>query len=173
MMTLIVAVDREWGIGYKGDLLARVRADLRHFKDLTAGKTVIYGSNTLLTFPGAKPLKNRKNIILHPDPAFAVEGATVVHSIPELLAYTEAHGEEEFVVIGGASVYRQLLPFCSFAYVTKFDRSFEKDVYFENLDESPEWALLKTEAPFFSSGKTDTVDGMPCRYTVYIRARTL
>lgn len=173
MMKLIVAVDREWGIGYKGDLLARVRGDLRHFKELTAGKTVIYGSNTLLTFPGAKPLKNRKNIILHPDPAFAVEGALVVHSIPELLACVEAHKEEEYIVIGGASVYRQLLPYCSCAYVTKFDRSFDKDVYFEDLDKSPEWALLCCEAPQYSSAETDTVDGMPYRYTVYIRARKL
>ena len=172
MMELIVAVDREWGIGYKGDLLARVRGDLRHFRELTAGKTVICGSNTLLTFPGAKPLKNRKNIILHPDPSFAVEGAQIVHSIPELLSYTEEHKEEKFIVIGGASVYRQLLPYCSFAYVTKFDRSFDKDVYFDNLDEDPDWSLLRTEAPLYS-GAGDTVDGMPYRYTVYIRARKL
>ena len=173
MMELIVAVDREWGIGCKGDLLARVRGDLRHFRELTDGKTVIYGSNTLLTFPGGKPLKNRKNIVLHPDPAFAVEGALVVHSIPELLACTEAHKDEKYVVIGGASVYRQLLPYCSFAYVTKFDRSFEKDVYFEDLDKNPDWSLLMCKAPLVSHGDTDTVDGMPYRYTVYIKARKL
>ena len=96
-----------------------------------------------------------------------------MHSIPELLAYTEEHKDEEYIVIGGASVYRQLLPYCDTAYVTKFGRSFDKDVYFEDLDQSPEWTLLKSEAPLISCGDTDTVDGMPYRYTVYIKARKL
>ena len=83
-MKLVVAVDQEWGIGNKGDLLARVRADLLHFKELTLGKTVILGSNTLATFPGGKPLKNRKNLVLNPSADYHVEGATVVHSLDEL-----------------------------------------------------------------------------------------
>ena len=76
-MKMIVAVDREWGIGNKGDLLARIRADLMNFRNETAGKTVVLGSNTLATFPGGRVLKNRTNLVLHPDPAYAPEGAIV------------------------------------------------------------------------------------------------
>lgn len=73
-MKLVVAVDSEWGIGYRGDLLARVRADLRRFRSLTEGKVVILGSNTLATFPGGRVLKNRVNLVLHPDADYRPEG---------------------------------------------------------------------------------------------------
>ena len=168
-MELIVAVDSEWGIGYKGELLARVRDDLRNFKALTEGKTVILGSNTLATFPGGKPLKGRKNLVLHPSPDYTVEGAEVVHSLEELYAYVDAHPEQTFVVIGGASVYRQLLPRCTRAYVTKFERVFEKDVYFEDLDADPAWKQVFCGEVRYSNAETDTVGDMPYRYTVYER----
>ena len=83
-MKFIVAVDKEWGIGYKGDLLARVRADLKNFQLLTKEKIVVYGSNTLATFPGGRVLKNRTNIVLNPSPDYKPEGAIVVHSLDEL-----------------------------------------------------------------------------------------
>ena len=108
-MKLIVAVDKEWGIGYKGDLLARIRADLLNFRDLTAGKVVILGSNTLATFPGGKALKNRTNIVLHPSQDYKVENTTVVHSIEELLEEVKKYNTDDVFVIGGASVYRQML----------------------------------------------------------------
>jgi len=167
-MELVVAVDREWGIGYKGDLLAHVRADLTHFKELTLGKTVVYGSNTLATFPHGAPLKNRKNLILHPDPAFSVEGAQTLHSLDELYAYEKAHPEETIVVIGGASVYRQLLPACSRAYVTKFERTFRKDVWFENLDERPDWQLVSSGMRL-KAAPEDGVGGLHFRFCVYER----
>ena len=168
-MKLIVAVDKEWGIGYKGDLLIRVKGDLQYFKQFTLGKTVIYGSNTLATFPGGKPLPKRNNILLHPDPAYTVEGALVLHSIDEFLNYAETHSEEEFVVIGGASVYRQLLPFCDTALVTKFDGNFPKDVYFENLDRDPAWALAEESETMCTDPETDTVAGLSYKFTVYKR----
>ena len=80
-MKLVVAVDKEWGIGYRGDLLARVRADLQHFRALTEGKVVILGSNTLATFPGGRVLKNRTNLVLHPEESYRPEGAVVLHSL--------------------------------------------------------------------------------------------
>ncbi len=168
-MKLIVAVDREWGIGNKGELLARVRADLRNFREVTKGKTVILGSNTLATFPGGKPLKDRVNVVLHPDADYRPEGAVVVHSLEELMVYTGNHPEEEFIVIGGASVYRQLLPYCDTAYVTKFDASFEKDVYFENLDDRPEWKQVFEGEIQISDANTDSIGGMPFRFTEYRR----
>lgn len=168
-MELIVAVDLCWGIGYRGQLLAHVREDLRHFKKITEGKTVVYGSNTLLTFPGARPLKGRRNLILHPDPAFAVEGAKVLHSLDELYDDERAHPDQRYIVIGGASVYRQLLPACDTAFVTKFDRKFDADVFFEDLDARPDWYLAGSGEELFSSGDVDTVDGMPYRFLVYRR----
>lgn len=147
-MNIIVAVDSEWGIGYQGDLLARVREDLQNFARLTTGKTVILGSNTLATFPGGRILKDRRNIVLNPDPAYAPEGAVVAHSIEELFSIleqlkTQGLRSEDIFVIGGASVYRQLLPYCDRAYITQFLHSFPKDVWFPNLDEQPEWELVE------------------------------
>ena len=146
-MNVIVAVDAQWGIGNKGDLLARVKEDLQQFARLTTGKTVVLGSNTLATFPGGRVLKDRRNIVLNPDPAYAPEGAVVVHSLDELfekLKELEAQGvaSDDVFIIGGASVYKQMLPYCDKAYITKFQKSFEKDVYFPNLDEMPEWSVV-------------------------------
>ena len=163
-MNVIVAVDTDWGIGWRGDLLARVKEDLRNFARLTTGKTVILGSNTLATFPGGRVLKDRRNIVLNPDPAYAPEGAVVVHSIEELTAKLETLqkedglASEDVFVIGGASVYKQLLPYCSHAYVTEFLHRFEKDVWFPNLDELPEWKLISVSdtihAPYRGPGET-------------------
>ena len=168
-MKLVVAVDKEWGIGYNGGLLAAVKADLAHFKELTVGKTVILGSTTLKTFPGGKPLKNRKNIVLSRRADFCPEGATVLSSIEALLSYVKDHPQEEFVVIGGASVYKQLLPYCNTAYVTLFEENFRKDTYFPNLDTDPHWQCVSIGERQYSCGETDTIDGMPYRFAEYRR----
>ena len=157
-MNVIVAVDREWGIGYKGDLLARVKEDLQNFARLTTGKTVILGSNTLATFPGGRVLKDRQNIVLNPDVNYAPEGAVVVHSLDELFAKLDEMkkaglSDDDIFVIGGASVYRQLLPFCNKAYITKFAESSEKDVYFPNLDEMDEWKITDTSEEITAIGR--------------------
>ena len=146
-MNLIVAVDNNWGIGYKGDLLARVSTDLKNFRKVTGGKTVVYGSNTLATFPGGKVLPNRTNIVLNWDPDYAPEGAIVVHSLDELFEELKKYDTDDVFVIGGASVYNQLLPYCSKAYVTKFMKTFESDVRIPNLDEAEEWHQTAAEEP--------------------------
>lgn len=166
-MNLIVAVDREWGIGYKGDLLARVRADLRHFAELTKGKVVVYGSNTLATFPEGKVLKNRTNIVLNPDINYQPEGAIVVHSLDELFVELKKYITDDVFVIGGASVYNQLLPFCKKAYVTKFEKSFDKDTYIPNLDESPDWILTYAGESINTDNLTDTGGEFTFRFTIY------
>lgn len=171
-MKVIVAVDKEWGIGNKGDLLARIRADLMNFKKLTDGKTVILGSNTIATFPGGKALKNRVNLVLHPDLAYdAIEGATVVHSIGEALIYASRYPSDDVIVIGGASIYRQFLPYCNTAYVTKFDKSFEKDVYFPDLDASDEWECVSVGERQVSDENTDTEAGLGFYFTEYRRIK--
>ena len=168
-MKLIVAVDKEWGIGYKGDLLARVRADLFNFRDLTSGKVVILGSNTLATFPGGKALKNRTNIVLHPSQEYQPENTTVVHSIDELLEEIKKYNTDDVFVIGGASVYKQMLPYCNTAYITKFDKSYEKDVYFPTLDEDKEWSLVNTGEVQTSNAETDTEADLKFYFTEYKR----
>lgn len=146
-MNLIVAVDENWGIGYQGDLLARVSTDLKNFKRVTGGKTVVYGSNTLATFPGGRVLPNRTNIVLNWDPDYAPEGAIVVHSLEELFEELKKYPADEVFVIGGASVYNQLLPYCDKAYVTKFLKVFASDVRIPNLDEAEDWQLTEAEEP--------------------------
>ena len=168
-MKLVVAVDREWGIGNKGDLLARLRADLKNFQTLTSGKTVILGSNTLATFPGGRVLKNRTNIVLHPSPDYQPDGAVVVHSLDELHEKLKEFNTDDVFAIGGASIYRQLLPFCDTAYVTKFDKSFEKDVYFPNLDTDPAWECVSVGERQESNPETDTEAGLGFYFTEYRR----
>ncbi len=166
-MNLIVAVDKEWGIGYKGDLLARVRNDLKNFSYLTSGKIVVYGSNTLLTFPGGKVLKNRINIVLNPDPSFKPEGAIVVHSLNELFDELKKYNTEDVFVIGGASVYNQLLPYCAKAYITKFNKSFDKDTYIPNLDRSDSWRLVSTSEIMHTDSQTDTGGQFDYTFNLY------
>lgn len=170
-MNLIVAVDREWGIGNKGDLLARVRGDLRNFASLTSGKVVICGSKTLKTFPNGKPLKNRVNIVLSRDPELKIEGAQVAHSPEEVLLLTEKYDGGDVFVIGGAQIYRLLLPYCDCCYVTKFEKSFEKDAFFTDLDGSPEWALAYRGPLLRSCEETDTEKDMDYYFTKYRRIK--
>lgn len=168
-MKIIVAVDKEWGIGYKGDLLIRIKADLLNFKSLTVGKTVICGSNTVATFPGGKALKNRKSIVLNPSPDYHVEGATVVHSIAEALESVKNTDPDDVFVIGGASVYRQMLPFCDECIVTRIKRSFDKDVWFDDLDASDEWFLAKKGEARYTDAETDGTGDIEYSIDVYRR----
>ena len=174
-MNLVVAVDKNWGIGYRGNLLVRIREDLNNFAALTTGKTVVLGSNTLATFPRGAVLKNRTNIVLNPSPDYHPEGAIVAHSIDELHKILEDFDTDSVWVIGGMSIYRQLLPCCNRAYVTVIDADFVKDAYFPDLDEMPEWKRVFTgevreSAPEDQLGQlTDgTVPGkVTYRFTVY------
>lgn len=140
-MNIIVAVDSNWAIGHKNELLIRIPNDHKHFREETTGKVVILGRKTLDTFPQGLPLKNRTNIILSRNPGYQVKDALVVHSVEELLQMAQPYRKEDLYVIGGESVYRQLLPYCHVAHVTKIDRAYEADTYFPNLDASPEWEI--------------------------------
>ena len=158
-MNLIVAVDKNWAIGKGGDQLCYLKEDLKRFKELTSGHTVILGRKTLATFPGGRPLKNRDNLILSRDPGFQAEGAEVFHDVESLLA---AAPKDSFV-IGGGSVYKALLPYCDTAYVTKIDHAFpDADTFFPNLDEDPAWQAVSTGEPLEQ-------DGLVYRYVSYTR----
>jgi dihydrofolate reductase len=140
-MNLIVAVDKNWAIGYENKLLISIPEDMRFFREETTGKVVIMGRNTLETFPGGKPLKNRTNIIITSKPNFQINDGIVVHSVEEALKAVEGYNTKDIYVIGGASIYKQMLDYCEVAHVTKIDYVYHADTYFPNLDEMPEWVI--------------------------------
>lgn len=140
-MNLIVAVDKNWAIGLKNKLLVSIPADMKFFRETTTGKVVVMGRKTLESFPGGCPLKKRTNIVLTSDQNYQVKDAVVVHSVEELLKELKKYPEEEIYVIGGESIYRQLLPYCKTAHVTKIDHVYEADTYFPNLDEMKDWRI--------------------------------
>ncbi|MBO5564061.1 MAG: dihydrofolate reductase [Lachnospiraceae bacterium] len=140
-MKAIVAVDKNWAIGNKGQLLVSIPADHKMFRNETLGKVVVYGRKTLETFPMQKPLEGRENIILSANPSFAVKGALVVHGIEELFEKLRDYPTDDVYVIGGDSVYKQLVPYCNMIHVTKVDYEYEADAYFPNLDLDPDWVM--------------------------------
>lgn len=142
-MKLIVAVAKDWGIGKDGQMLTRNKEDMKFFRETTTGHVVIMGRKTLESFPNGKPLSNRDNIVITKDQSFAREGAYIVHSIEEAVEKAQecAKGEKVIFVIGGESIYRQMLSYCDTAYVTKMNQVYPADNYFPDLDELPEWKL--------------------------------
>ena len=111
-MNLIVAVDKNWAIGKSNKLLVSIPADMKFFRETTMGNVVVMGRKTLESFPGGQPLKKRTNIVLTKDKNYKVKDAIVVNSIEELLEELKKYNSESIYVIGGESIYRQLLPYC-------------------------------------------------------------
>lgn len=142
-MNVIAAVDANWAIGNKNQLLVQIPNDQKHFREETTGKVVVLGRKTLATFPQGMPLANRKNIILSRNPAFKVKNAVVVHSLETLLEELKQYPSEDIYIIGGGSIYEQLLPYCDICHITKIDQKYEADCYFPNLDEKKEWRLTQ------------------------------
>lgn len=140
-MNMIVAVDNNWAIGNKNELLVSIPADKKFFRQETTGNVVVMGRKTLDSFPGGMPLKNRTNIVLTGNRNYSVKDAIVVHDLDELLEKLKKYPSESVYVIGGGSIYRQLLPYCDVCHVTKIDHTYEADTYFPNLDEDEEWEI--------------------------------
>ena len=140
-MNLIAAVDQNWAIGNKNELLVRIPADQKFFRGTTTGKVVVMGRKTLESFPNGLPLKNRTNIVLTHDHTYKVPGAVVVHDMDELHEELKKYDSEDIYVIGGETIYRQLLDECDVAHITKIDYAYDADAYFPNLDERPEWKI--------------------------------
>lgn len=160
-MNIIVAVDENWAIGRNGEQLVYIPEDLKRFKALTMGHTVILGRKTLATFPGGRPLKGRRNLILSRKAGFAPEGAEVFSDLESLLAAAD----EDAFVVGGASVYEALLDRCDTAYVTRIAAAFPgADCWFPNLDLRPEWIIAR-EGPIQES------QGIQFRYVTYQKAK--
>ena len=135
-MEAIVAVFSDWGIGSEGTQQVVLKADRKHFRELTAGAAVLVGRRTMQDFPGGRPLKGRENLVLTRQ-NISIPGATVVHSEAE--AAEAAAQYERCLVIGGASVYRQMMPWVDTVHLTKIDLTPLSDSFFPNLDASPDW----------------------------------
>ena len=142
-MKAILSADRKWGLGYQGRLLVSIPSDLRFFRETTMGHVVVMGRKTLESFPGGQPLKNRVNVVLTTDKNYKVKDTVIVHTIEEMVDELKKYDSEDIFAIGGESIYRQLLPYCTKAYITKIDHAYDADTYFPNLDEDPEWEMTK------------------------------
>lgn len=138
-MKAIVHVDKKWGIGKDNGLMFRLPADMKFFRETTTGNTVVMGGNTLRSFPGGNPLKNRHNIVLSKT-LVERDDCKIVHSAEELFAAIKEQKGEVYV-IGGAAIYRMLLPYCSEVFVTKVDADGDADTFFSNLDEDENFSL--------------------------------
>ena len=159
-MIAIVAVDKNWGIGKDGEQIVYIPGDLKRFKDFTTGNTIILGRKTMYTFPGSKPLKGRRNLILSRTPDFAPEGAEVFPGLEELME--KVTDPDNTYVVGGASVYHTMIGQCDRAYVTKIDAEYPADCWFPNLDEDPNWVVE-------SEGEWMEHEGIRFRYVNYKR----
>ena len=157
-MQAIVCVSENWGIGRDGQLLFHLPADLKRFRALTLGKTVVLGSRTLATFPGGKPLPDRRCVVLTRGAADSTPGAETAHTVKEALALAG----DDAVVIGGASVYMLLLSRCDRVKVTKVYAAPKADSFFPNLDAHPDWRVESESEPMEENGLT-------FRYVDYVR----
>lgn len=158
IVNIIVAVDKNWAIGYKNKLLVRIPADQRFFQSETLHKAVIMGRKTFESLPEVIPLKDRLNVIITSNPDYKVNGAVVVNSIEKALEAVKDYKSEDVYVIGGESIYRQMLPFCDVAHVTKIDYAYQADTYFPNLDKMDDWII---------TGESDEQTYLDLIYTFY------
>ena len=152
MISAIVAVDKDWGIGYQGQLLEHLPPDMKYFKELTMGNIVIMGRKTWDSLP-VKPLTNRHNVIIsnsipetklpqiitdREDPVTFLQMSSLIQNWEKVKHFSN----KEIFIIGGGEIYKQLLPYCDRVYVTFIGKSHDNvDTYFPNLDKDPKWEV--------------------------------
>ena len=152
MIYAIVHVDKEWGIGKGNDMMFSLPKDMKFFRETTMGHTVVMGGKTLRSFPGGKPLKNRVNIVL--SRGQVCDECIFVRSYEELKSVMKARQNEDIFVIGGGEIYRELLPYCHGAYVTKVEAVGGAEVFFPNLDAHPDFVCEDEGEPVEDNGYT-------------------
>lgn len=145
-MDMILSADRSWGIGKSNKLLFKTAGDMKYFREKTIGKAVVMGRRTLESLPHKRPLPGRHNIVITRNPAFICEGVTVCTSLKSLFVHLEAFDDNEIMVIGGEQIYRMLMPYCSRAYITKWQAEADADCFVPNFDEAPGWRLTYQSA---------------------------
>ena len=146
-MTIILAADCDWAIGKDGGLLAHIPEDMKFFKQTTAGSTVVMGRKTWESI-GAKPLPERTNCVISRT-VKSLEGAQVFGSVEDFLKFAEK-AEGKVFVIGGGEIYRELLPYCDEAYITRIYECFNGDVFFTDIEHDKDWELAEV-SPIVSS----------------------
>ena len=167
MIISILSVDKKWGIGKNNGLLFSLPNDMKFFRETTKGHTVFMGENTLLSFPGSRPLKNRVNVVLSQDPTHNYEGCENIHNFDEFVKNLQEKGENSDVfVIGGASIYRQTLPYVDKVLLTKVNADGGATVFFPNLDEDPNFVCVDEGTPI-QDGEFEI------RFTVYENKKRL
>ena len=148
MIISILNCDSKWGIGKRNGLLFNLPLDMKFFRETTKGHVVAMGENTLLSFPGSKPLKNRTHIVLSADPTHNYEGVINVHSFEEFLkTINEYSSNEDVFIIGGASIYNQTLPYVDEVLLTKVNADGGAEVFFTNLDELGNFEIVNSSEP--------------------------
>ena len=161
MIISILNCDKKWGIGKKNGLLFNLPKDMAFFRETTRGHVVCMGENTLLSFPGQKPLKNRVNIVLSKDENHNYEGVVNVHDFVEFLRKIKTYSENETVfIIGGASIYSQTLPYVDEVLLTKVNADGGAEVFFPNLDQKPEFECVEESDPVLDGN----IEIRFCRY---------
>ena len=141
-MIAIASADKNWGIGFKDQLLVRIPSDMKNFRNHTLGNVVVLGRKTLAGFPNGMPLSGRTNIILTRKDR-EIRGGIVVHSEEELFRELAKYDSDSIYVIGGDSVYKMLVPYCDTAIITKIDYAYEADAHFPDLDADPDWEMTE------------------------------
>ena len=148
MIIAILNCDINYGIGKKNDLLFSLPLDMKYFRETTKGHTVCMGENTLLSFPGGKPLKNRRNIVLSKNTTHNYFNTVSVHTFEDFLAAMKEYGKvDDVFVIGGASIYRQTLPYVDMVYLTKVNKDGGAEVFFDRIDENPNFVCVDEGTP--------------------------
>ena len=142
-MKLIVAVDEKWGIGKNGDLLLSIPDDMKFFREKTKRAVLVMGYNTLLSFPNSKPLPNRMNLVLADIEGIKAPGTVICGSMEQLFGIIKDMNSDDIFIIGGGYTYRQFLPYCDTAYITKMQFSGDADTFIPNLDESGNWQVVE------------------------------
>lgn len=168
-MQAILHCDRNWGIGKRNDLMFHLPKDMKFFRTTTTNKVVVMGSNTLLSFPGGKPLKGRTNIVLWPggdENRAREDGFAMVQSLPELFREIAKYPPQDVFVIGGAMMYHTLLPYCDKVLLTKVDADGQAEVFFDNLDKLDNWNMTYQSDPQEDNGHI-------IRFTTYENSNVL
>ena len=151
-MNIIAAVSENWGIGKDNDLLFHIPEDMKFFRRMTKEKTVILGRRNLESFPGGKPLKGRRHLLLTGNPDYQAEGVEVFHTVSEILTEAEKLAPEDVWVIGGGTVYAQFLPYCDKAYITELEAVCPADTFMPDLTKEPGWVLESRGDPMEEKG---------------------
>ena len=162
MIISILSADNKWGIGKRNGLLFSLPLDMKFFRTTTSGHVVAMGENTLLSFPNSKPLKNRTHIVLSADPTHNYEDVINVHSFEDFLkAIKEKALNEDVYIIGGASIYNQMIPYIDKVLLTKVNEDGGAEVFFHNLDEDPNFECVEMGEPLIDNGHE-------IRFTTYV-----